>query len=489
MRSLTHLGCVLLVNSLLFHCAPMVDIDGGDDVSLGRDGRVSETGGDVAVSLGDALVGQDAVTGDLDADVTTQPDAQPGDVAGSRDAGASEAGPAPVLGQVLYPSDRAHSPMTESVRAALRAIARRGAGQSEQMFSKVGDSQTVYDSGYMVCFASGSVNLAGRDALRATIDHFRAGSVGGSDPYVRRSLAATVGWSASAPLQGSPSPIDRELDSARPRFTLIMFGSNDSQVRDLVRYGENLLDLADRAMARGAIPIFSSPPPRDDSAVADQWIPWYAHVARAVAQARQVPFVDVERALRAVPGHGLGGDNLHVNRSPRGACQFAPADMTYGQNVRNLLSLEALDRARMALSAAGTAPDATAASVRGAGTSTAPFVTTSLPFSDVRDTSTFGESLRARYDCSMANEGGREVHYQVVLARPTRVRAMVIDRGNVDVDLHLLNAADPSRCVARDDRTLVRDLPAGTHTFVVDTFVGGDGVARAGEFLFVAHAE
>jgi hypothetical protein len=39
--------------------------------------------------------------------------------------------------------------------------------------------------------------------------------------------------------------------------------------------------------------------------------------------------------------------------------------------------------------------------------------------------------------------------------------------------------------VARDDRMLVADLAAGTHTFVVDTFVGADGAARAGEYLFV----
>ena len=41
------------------------------------------------------------------------------------------------------------------------------------------------------------------------------------------------------------------------------------------------------------------------------------------------------------------------------------------------------------------------------------------------------------------------------------------------------------RCVARDDRVLVADLAAGAHTFVVDTYVGADGGARAGEYLFV----
>ena len=126
--------------------------------------------------------------------------------------------------------------------------------------------------------------LGAREHLRPTLDLYRSGSVGGTDPYRRGSLAATVGWSASAALSGSPSPLSRELDAARPRAATVMFGTNDIQSRDIFRYGANLLDITDQAIARGVIPILSTVPPRDDNADADLWVPRYNAVVLGVAR-------------------------------------------------------------------------------------------------------------------------------------------------------------------------------------------------------------
>jgi hypothetical protein len=63
---------------------------------------------------------------------------------------------------------------------------------------------------------------------------------------------------------------------------------------------------------------------------------------------------------------------------------------------------------------------------------------------------------------------------------------LVLDRGTVDVDLHLLgDPADPATCLARHDRLLERTLGAGVYHLVVDTYVSSDAIPRAGPFLLV----
>ena len=162
------------------------------------------------------------------------PDA-PADVTADRSVDRPDVPPdvAPPTGMVQYPNDRAHSPLTPDLAARLRAVATRGAGLRGDVLSKVGASNTV-NTNYLGCFAGSNVDLAGRDRLRATVDWFRAGDAGGTDPYRRVSLAATVGWSAWAAVAGNPSPLAREYDAARPRYATIMFGTNDIQARDLL---------------------------------------------------------------------------------------------------------------------------------------------------------------------------------------------------------------------------------------------------------------
>jgi hypothetical protein len=281
------------------------------------------------------------------------------------------------------------------------------------VFSKVGASNTV-NTNFLHCFGGTSVDLGGRDALRSTLDHFRAGAAGGTDPYRRTSLAATVGWSAWAAVTGTPSPLQRELDAVDPRYAVVMFGTNDIQTRDLHRHGQSLLDLAELCAARGVIPLFTSVPPRDDDAEADRWVPRFTAVMRGVAQTAQMPFMDLERALRVLPGHGLGTDGIHMNAYPSGAraCALTPEGLRYGFNVRNLLTLESLHRVRLVVEG-GPAPDASAEVLRGAGTAEAPFEVPSLPFADARDTRSGGPS---RID------GARGVHSARAGALPRRRR-------------------------------------------------------------------
>ena len=70
------------------------------------------------------------------------------------------------------------------------------------------------------------------------------------------------------------------------------------------------------------------------------------------------------------------------------------------------------------------------------------------------------------------------------------MRALVFDRGDVDVDVHHLSGQpEVAACADRDHQELTLELDAGTHFFVLDTFVSSGGEARAGEYVFVLMAE
>jgi hypothetical protein len=211
-----------------------------------------------------------------------------------------------------------------------------------------------------------------------------------------------------------------------------------------------------------------------------------------VAQARQVPFIDLHRELAMLPDHGLGEDRVHpsVYREDEvaRACVFSAEGLAHGYNMRNLLTLETLHRLLQVVALGENAPDPAARSVRGKGTAEEPFVIAELPFSHAADTGTSGTRGVDRYEGCMAaqDESGPELVYRLDLERATRIRAMVIDRGATDIDVHLMQGgSDAGSCIARDHRMVIRDLEPGTYYFNLDTWVDTSGEEKAGEYLLV----
>lgn len=388
---------------------------------------------------------------------------------------------APVaLGPVLYPADRTLSPLTPDLVTHLRAIhATASPTTSDAVFAKIGDSHTVSPN-YLACFSGTVINLDGRP-LDATLAHFKAGSAGGAPPYSRVSQAATVGWAAFQALAGTPTPIEREVTQTQPAFATVMFGTNDIGYNQIDRYGQNLATIADGLLAQGIIPIFSTIPPRDDDAAADLQVPRYNAIARGIAQTRGFPLVDLHRELVAIPGHGLGTDNLHLEAFSGGACVLTPMGLGHGHNVRNLIVLETLDRLRRTILASEAAPDADAPRLTGAGSPDDPFVIAALPFADRRDTRTFGTNQIPGYPaCGPQDESGNEVYYKLDVPVAGRFHIYAID-AVADIDLHVL-AGTPtaSTCLARGDNVVDILLSPGTHYIVADTF----GTA-AGDYTIV----
>ena len=410
------------------------------------------------------------------------------------DAGPEDAGVVVDAGfSVLrYPSGRTQSPLTAEVTAHLQSIAALSPGRNEAFFSKIGDSNTV-NTNYLGCYAGTQVDLGGRTPLQPALQHFLAGMVAGSTPYNRTSLSATIGWSASAALAGAPSPLQQELDAANPRYATVMFGTNDVGFMNTDSFGKNMFTIVDTLSLQGVVPIISAIPPRDDDAATDAWVPRYNLVARGIAQARRVPFVDLHRELLTVPAHGLGPDGVHLNVYVSGSvkgCNLTSAGLAFGHNTRNLATLEGLSRAWGSVTA-GTSPDATAPRISGTGLPGDEVVIDSLPFVDVRDTRRDGVARINSYPgcSSTANESGREVLYRLELTQATNVRVFVVSLGTSDIDVHLMNdTVSGASCVVRNDKTFVRQLAAGTYYLSLDTFQSSAGVL-AGEYLVGVLAE
>jgi hypothetical protein len=387
------------------------------------------------------------------------------------------------LAPVVYAGDRTLSPLSSDIAQRLHDVISTGPARTD-VVAKIGDSLTAARS-YLGCFdASEDVKLDGRDHLRPTIEWFTT-TIHGAPSWSRPSLAAGKGWAAFRTLYGDPPPIDRELAAANPAFATVMFGTNDIQLGSIDRYGRNLLDITDLLLARGVVPILSTIPPRGDDPAADAWVPPYNAVVRAVAQARQVPLIDLHRELATLRGRGLTGDHVHLASHATG-CWFTPGSLAAGNNRRNLLTLEMLDRLRRAVLAGERAPDDDPPRLTGDGSAIDPFTIPSLPFGDGRDTRRAvvgGQESADNVDLSggsgeaVAGGRGSAVVYRIDLAASTKLRGFVIDRRgrhalHVQTDPH-----DPSTRV-RGNLALGTRLAAGTYYAVVET--RGD---RAGEYL------
>lgn len=388
----------------------------------------------------------------------------------------------------IYPFDRVHSPLTPYVAHHLRTIARQHPHLRDDVFSKIGDSLTV-NTGFMHCFSS-SPDLSGFPGLQTTADYFLAGQAGTTNPYTRQSLAAGVGWSTRKTLE-SPSLLDAELDTTLARYGLVMFGTNNiggDGTGSIYTYGADMLTIADQMLARGTIPVFTSIPWRADNATANRAVPRFNAVARAVAQSRQVPFIDLSQTWAEQPARGLLNDGIHLNSFQQG-CNFNETGLSYGHNARNLATLQQLKRLHGVLeSEAATAPDASGEPLHGDGSSSDPIIIPGLPFIDSRNTGTGGQSTINTYPGCAAtqNESGNEFIYRFHTNRAVKVRAFVIVRAPTDVDVHLLdNTATGAGCLARNDREVIYDLAPGTYHFALDTFVSASGSINSGEYLFV----
>ena len=123
----------------------------------------------------------------------------------------------------------------------------------------------------------------------------------------------------------------------------------------------------------------------------------------------------------------------------------------------------------------------------GTGSADDPFVIEELPFAHDANTAESPYSALDVYTGCEADqdESGPELVYRFTTDVPRKIRAMVIDQGEVDVDLHLLEGSvTEEACLMRAHQIIETTVPAGTYYFALDTFVANSG-PKPGAYLFV----
>lgn len=446
-------------------------------------------------------------------------------------------------GPVVYPGTRTWSPIDEGLARHLKDIAARGQGRA-QVFIKVGDmvpappvdggldagldagadggSDAGLDGGvdggvngaqFLDCFEGRlrgksdnevNVHLGTACGLAPTLPYFSAINLtpvaltqrgdGGLDvtsstSWTRRSLAARVGERASWFIRGSPSPLERELDTTRPRFAVVALGTADLAsnpdggglpLLDRVEaYETAMRELTDALIARGVVPLLTTVPPRTDAVASLRATPVFGGVVRAIAQGRQVPLVDLQRRLLALgPPYGLGDGGVELSYDAlRTSCHLDEASLgRYGYNLRNFAMLVGLDRLRQVFDEGQAALDVGSLRLSGAGTPGTPFEIPSLPFGELRDLRQSSHRPTTSSSCAGAPAlTGPQYVYRLVLERATAVRVLLLDGGRRALQVSVWSGPSPQSCLATGPSLLTRTLPAGVTYLAVDAPAAADG--------------
>jgi len=390
----------------------------------------------------------------------------------------------------FYPDQQTHSPINTYVAENIREITSFNPQLEENLFIKIGASSTVSQN-TLYCFADDNIDLGEYLYLEESLSFFLTGDANGTTPFDRDTIAARIGHSAGWAISGDPSPVEEELAIVPGKFALVHYGTNDmglgsTYAAAMPGFYENMNDLIELLISEGVVPIITGITHRADSSNADLWVPSYNSVIRGMAQSWQIPFIDLWWETDPLDDWGLAGDGIHLNKYPYGTCLFTEEALQYGYNIRNLIVLEALDRVRQTAIEEITYIDEGVPFVQGEGSPDIPFTVHTLPFNDFRDTQQSPHDENDIYiECgSDADESGPEYHYTLILEQETPIRAMVLDRGVVDIDIHLFEENNGTKtCLERAHRIIERTLPAGTYHLILDSWVDGDQNQRSGEYL------
>jgi hypothetical protein len=141
------------------------------------------------------------------------------------------------------------------------------------------------------------------------------------------------------------TPLQAEIDQTKPAIALIMLGTCDIQLKNLSQYKSNLVTIAQTLLSEGIIPVLSTIP---EVEIADPTLPGamneYNQTIADVADSLTIPLLNLWVGLNPLPSMGVGSDLVHLTVSPNGSGQMDAANIVYGMNYRNLVSLATLNK-------------------------------------------------------------------------------------------------------------------------------------------------
>lgn len=215
-------------------------------------------------------------------------------------------------------------------------------GNRGNAFSKVGDSNSMMPS-FLSCFDYGEVGytIGEYTALEETISHFQRS-------FSRNSRAAANGitamgldtyhWYEDDVCWPYESATSCEYRLWQPSIAFIALGTNDAFM-PIADFEKHLRSLVQKSLDRFVVPILVT---KADNIEEDGS---FNRVIAQVAADFQVPLLNLWRAMESLPGHGLRENDVHPTFNVQELCDFSGDDLSrFGWTVRNLTSLQALDR-------------------------------------------------------------------------------------------------------------------------------------------------
>jgi hypothetical protein len=390
--------------------------------------------------------------------------------------------------------------LTSAIVAHIAEVRATNPELREDAFSKMGGS-SVASKAFLHCFATEYVDLGDYADLAETIEHFDTGR---RNSFNRQSEAAGVNWNLRYVLGGRPAHFRRELAATQARWALVLFGGNDAQNENERIYFTRLVYLVEQMTEMGVIPILGAALPRR-SKYKDRWIRRFNLITEAVARHWSLPYIDYHAALGALPRKGLARDGVHPNVLPPGglqaACQLTEEGLRYGNNLRNLLTLQMLDALRRTTppdpdaataTATATDADADAATATDAATDAATVTATdaaltltpSVPISVLLHKPSLPPTSPLPKNCGTPKPGARHHAIRFTLEERMRLRASALDLDDHKARILLVRHDDESgpRCVRRRSQSLEVDAAAGMWDLIVEV---SEAAAKEGQILIL----
>ena len=298
---------------------------------------------------------------------------------------------APAFAQASSPSSWRNAPVHPKLDLqTLRKIDKLvSSGKKDHLrprvFMKVGDSNSWFPT-FLQGAGCGERDLSGHEHLKGTIGWYRRGHLDPSatdlpcaigNSFTRDSAATKSCESSNWPLSPLPTPpsggfcdtpppvectdgetpIGCEARLLRPSLALVMIGTNDAvQGTSDDSFETNLRAIVASLTSRSIVPVLSTLPPRIDTQEnLERVLAINARIVR-VARSTHLPLLNLWRALtrRQMVDQGLFPDGVHLNVLggwgygywAGQSMDLSASGVRYGANLRNLLTLQLLDRLR-----------------------------------------------------------------------------------------------------------------------------------------------
>lgn len=242
------------------------------------------------------------------------------------------------------------------VDPSMRAVYQAGLaqGNNPHVFAKLGDCMTE-NPYFLGPFGAGKYDLGAYKELKPVIDLFYGYPTRGQgwqkDSFETVGLASAGGFNIAAPLdstwsdpkwcQAGESPLACEYRVSKPSIAIIMFGTNDVNYTDAATYNFYLRTIISDTLAHNIVPILNTFPTRPENPAKSLLL---NQIVVQVAEDYGVPLVNLNRALEALPNHGVNpADTTHLTTPNDGRVDvFTPQNLQTGFTVRNLVTLQSL---------------------------------------------------------------------------------------------------------------------------------------------------